>query len=86
MKTVIQVYKICYNNVVTDDTQNFHGIGDFFRSTLGLYNLSKIYNFKLIVDFSLHPIQNFLEYKNNIMFYIKELLLSLYPLVLDYYL
>ena len=36
MKTVIQVYKIGYNNVVTDDTQNFHGIGDFFRSTLGL--------------------------------------------------
>ena len=65
MKTVIQVYKNGYNNVVTDDTQNFHGIGDFFRSTLGLYNLSKIYNFKLIVDFSLHPIQNFLEYNEH---------------------
>ena len=65
MKTVIQVYKIGYNNVVTDDTQNFHGIGDFFRSTLGLYNLSKIYDFKLIVDFSLHPIQNFLEYNEH---------------------
>jgi len=65
MKTVIQVYKIGYNNVVTDDTQNFHGIGDFFRSTLSLYNLSKIYNFNLIVDFSLHPIQNFLEYNEH---------------------
>jgi hypothetical protein len=65
MKTVIQVYKIGYNNVVTDNTQNFHGIGDFFRSTLGLYNLSKIYNFNLIVDFSLHPIQNLLEYNEH---------------------
>jgi hypothetical protein len=65
MKTVIQVYKIGYNNVVTDDNQNFHGIGDFFRSTLGIYNLSKIYNFNLIVDFSLHPIQNFLEYNEH---------------------
>lgn len=65
MKTVIQVYKNGYNNVVTDDSQNFHGIGDFFRSTLGIYNLSKIYNFNLIVDFSLHPIQNFLEYNEH---------------------
>jgi hypothetical protein len=65
MKTVIQVYKNGYSNVVTNNTENFHGIGDFFRSTLGLYNLSKIYNFKLIVDFSLHPIQNFLEYNEH---------------------
>ena len=61
MKTVIQVFKNGYSNVVTDHNGNFHGIGDFLRSTLGMYNLSKIHNFNLIVDLSIHPIRKFFK-------------------------
>jgi len=70
MKTVIQVYKIGYINA---DSTAYHGIGDFIRSTLGIYYLSKIHNFNLIVDFSLHPIQKYIEYTEHIFSdYIKE--------------
>lgn len=61
MKTVIQVFKNGYSNVVTDTNGNFHGIGDFLRSSLGMYNLSKIHNFHFIVDLSLHPIHKFFK-------------------------
>ena len=61
MKTVIQVYKIGYTNVECNDRDNYHGIGDFLRSTLGMYRLSKIYNFRLFVDYSLHPIHKYIE-------------------------
>ena len=59
MKTFIQIYKQGYSN---SKKEEFHGIGDFLRGTLGLYRLSKIYNFNLIVDFSLHPIKEYIEY------------------------
>jgi hypothetical protein len=65
MKTVIQVYKIGYANVECNDRDNFHGIGDFLRATLGMYRLSKIYNFRLIVDYSLHPIGKYIESSNH---------------------
>jgi len=56
MKTVIQVFSTKY-----DSENGYHGIGDLLRSSLGMYNLSKQYNFNLIVDYSLHPIANFLR-------------------------
>jgi hypothetical protein len=62
MKTFVQVFKKKYSNA---DSNNFHGIGDFLRSTLGLYILSKKYNFNLVVDFSLHPIKEYIEYVEN---------------------
>ena len=58
IKTIIQVYSTSYVNDIHDQ---HHGIGDFYRSTLGLYNLSKEHNFNLIVDLSLHPIHNYIE-------------------------
>ena len=63
MKTIIQVYT---NSYINSGINEFHGIGDFIRSTLGMYNLSKIFHFNLIVDFSLHPINIFLEKNEHI--------------------
>jgi hypothetical protein len=57
MKTIIQVYSLGYIN----NPNSFHGIGDFVRSTIGLFYFCKKNNFKLLVDFSLHPIGEFLE-------------------------
>ena len=57
MKTIIQVYSLGYVNNPT----SFHGLGDFVRSTIGLFYFCKKNNFKLLVDFSLHPIGEFLE-------------------------
>ena len=56
MKTVIQIYKECYVN-----GKEFYGIGDFIRSTLHMYGLSKKYHFKLLVDFTLHDMKNYIE-------------------------
>ena len=64
-KTVIHVYKNSYSNVETSDNGNYHGIGDFLRSSLGMYNLSKKYKFNLIVDYSLHPVSEFLNIKDH---------------------
>jgi len=40
------------------------GIADFFKGSIALYQYSKIYNFKLYLDFSEHPIYEFLENNN----------------------
>jgi hypothetical protein len=56
MKTVIQVYSCNYAK-----KSGYHGFGDFLRSCYGMYKLSKLYNFNLIVDFSLHPIGSYLK-------------------------
>jgi hypothetical protein len=75
-KTVIQVYSQKYSNTDNEETiislagiphyngtAKYHGLGDFLRSSLGLYNLSRSQeDFDLIVDFSLHPINNLLHY------------------------
>ena len=61
MKTFVQVYKKKYCNIHCD-TEKFPGLGDFLRGTLGLYMLSKKYLFNLVVDFSLHPIKEYIEY------------------------
>lgn len=65
MKTFVQVFKKNFSNYHCDNTQYFHGLGDFLRSTLGLYILSKKHNFNLVVDFSLHPIKEYIEHVEN---------------------
>lgn len=37
------------------------GLADFFKGSIALYQYSKIYIFKLYIDFSEHPLYNFLE-------------------------
>jgi hypothetical protein len=65
MKTVILVWKLGYYNYTTTDTDYFWGIGDMLRGAYGMFNLSKRMNFKLVVDYSLHPISNFLKNNND---------------------
>jgi hypothetical protein len=78
-KTIIQVYTQKYSNTDNGETiissndnphyngtAKYHGLGDFLRSCLGLYNLSRIKeDFDVIVDFSLHPIHNYIESSNH---------------------
>lgn len=41
---------------------DYWGFGDVIRGTIGAYELSKKYKFKLVVDISQHPISKFLNY------------------------
>ena len=52
-------------NVSNQPKSSFWGLGDILRGTCTLYNLSKKYDFDLIVDYSLHPISKFLEADNH---------------------
>jgi|LauGreSBDMM110SN_4_FD.fasta_scaffold06890_2 hypothetical protein len=71
MKTVIHVWTHEFNiNPVHLAKYNYYnekefyfGLGDLMRSTIKLYELSKIMNFRLIVDLQLHPISSFLKIK-----------------------
>jgi len=65
MKTVILVWKHKYFNCTPTKYNNFWGIGDMLRGAYGLFNLSKKMNFKLIVDYSMHPISQFLVMKEH---------------------
>jgi hypothetical protein len=60
-KTVVLVWKLSYNNYPKTLNDAFWGIGDLIRGAIGLYKLSKKYNFDLIVDKSLHPISHILK-------------------------
>jgi len=64
MKTIILVWTNKISNVKKDTVNNFWGLGDVIRGTMSMFQLSKKYNFKLIVDIQLHPISNFLKYEN----------------------
>ena len=69
MKTIIHVWAhefninkehlLKYNHLNEKDF--YFGIGDLIRSTIKLYELSKIMNFRLVVDIQHHPISSFLE-------------------------
>jgi len=73
MKTLIHVFTHNFNinqehlkkyNFLHE--KNFYfGLGDLLRSTIKLYNLSKMMNFKFIVDIQLHPIAKFLKTENH---------------------
>jgi hypothetical protein len=45
--------------------KNKYGLGDMIRGYIGMYQLSKKYNFKLIIDISLHPISKYLITKSH---------------------
>ena len=66
MKTVIQVFT---QKIVKDrnfkDISGYWGLGDLIRGTIQLYQLSKKLNFRLIVDYQLHPISEFLKGRNH---------------------
>lgn len=62
MKTVVLVLKQSYYN--SNDSyyrESSWGIGDMLRGAYGMYNLSKIMGFRVIIDFSLHPIASCLR-------------------------
>jgi hypothetical protein len=69
MKTIIHVWTHEFNinqehlskYNYYNETEFYFGLGDLMRSTIKLYELSKIMNFRLIVDIQLHPISSFLE-------------------------
>jgi len=69
MKTVIHVWTHNFNinnerlkkyNYL-NETNFYFGLGDLIRSSIKLYELSKILNFNYIIDIQLHPISNFLN-------------------------
>lgn len=64
-RTVIHVFTQSINNLKTDDVNNFWGLGDIIRGTIALFQLSKKYDFRLIVDIQLHPISNYLKYNTH---------------------
>jgi hypothetical protein len=69
MKTIIHVWTHEFNinqqhlskYNYYNETEFYFGLGDLLRSTIKLYELSKIMNFRLIVDLQLHPMSSFLE-------------------------
>jgi hypothetical protein len=65
MKTIILVWHTNFINLTTDSTNNFFGLGDVLRGTISMFQLSKKYNFRLIVDIQLHPVSKFLKYKKH---------------------
>lgn len=65
IKKVIFVFthKVC--NHTTDDKYNFWGIGDIIRGLICVFQLSKKYNFKLIVDIQHHNLSKYLKIQNH---------------------
>lgn len=61
--TVIHVWtnNCCNIQYNPNDTSSYWGLGDLLRGTIKLYQLQKYLKFNLIVDFSLHPISEFME-------------------------
>src|SRR5579871_5132633 len=56
MKTVVHRYRTsCYS------VGQPPGFCDFVRGTSALYQLSRMFDFKLIVDFSCHPLKDFIK-------------------------
>jgi hypothetical protein len=58
VKYVIQTWTLKVCNRPSD---NFWGLGDIIRGTIKMFQLSKKYNFELIVDTQLHPLSQFLK-------------------------
>lgn len=60
-KTIILALTYHPCNRTTDDTNNFWGLGDILRGALSMFQLSKKYNFQLIIDFQHHSFSNYLK-------------------------
>lgn len=65
MKTIVLVWATKFNNLTIDNVNGFFGLGDVVRGTMSMFQLSKKYNFRLIVDIQLHPISKFLKFNNS---------------------
>ena len=67
MATIIQVWTQNAQRLYNDDPDfiTFVGLGDLIRGSIGLYRLSKKLGCDFIIDFSLHPISNFLQIKKH---------------------
>ncbi len=65
--------KICIHQYLTKCKTNPQppGFADFLRGTRTLYLLSKKYNYKILIDYDIHPIFKFLKYDEN--FFIRNL-------------
>lgn len=59
-RTVILIWKQWYHNAHIH-RETAWGVGDLLRGAYGMFLLSKSMGFRLIVDFSLHPIREFLQ-------------------------
>jgi hypothetical protein len=60
-KTAVLVWRSSFTNAPQTNRDNFWGLGDMLRGVIGVYKLSKKYNFDLIVDKSLHPLSMLLK-------------------------
>jgi len=60
-KTVILTWTTKYKNVTVDQYNNYFGLGDILRGTISMFQLSKKYNFHLIVDMQLHPLSAYFK-------------------------
>lgn len=60
-KTAVLVWKSSFTNAPQTNRDNFWGLGDMLRGVIGVYKLSKKYNFDMIVDKSLHPLSMLLK-------------------------
>jgi len=60
MKTVIFVWTQEVCNLISNDKDNFWGIGDILRGIIHTYQLCQTLKYEFIVDIQLHPISTFL--------------------------
>lgn len=60
-KTAVLVWRSSFTNAPQTNRDNFWGLGDMLRGVIGVYKLSKKYNFDMIVDKSLHPLSMLLK-------------------------
>jgi len=65
MRTIIQVWThSCYNKI-SDNYDNFWGIGDMLRGTLNLYLFCLENNYNFIVDIHLHNLSKYIIHNNH---------------------
>ena len=59
----VLTHKVCNYN--TDEYNNFWGLGDIIRGLIAVFQLSKKYNFELIVDIQHHNISKYFKEQNH---------------------
>lgn len=66
MKTVIFTMTTTVCNLISDDVNNFWGIGDMIRGICCVYNICKKLNYTFILDIQHHPIALYLKKNEHI--------------------
>ena len=63
----ISFYKTCIHKYLTKCNTNPQppGIADFLRGTQTLFLLAQKYNYRLLIDYNIHPIFKYLKYNSN---------------------